>query len=366
MKWPYLLAIGLLAVILVGGCVTPEAPPPEKVAQEEIAPEAPTPEEKATEEEGIIWNASVIPIPEEEITPTPQEKEIIWNASVIWEYKFDWPIKSIDFSSDGSKVVAIGDRYTHTRYDILYFLEHNIIFWNKSFENEWMHDVSICNEGNIVTAGDTTRMFDKDGHEIWVLEIFGGNRISISPDCEYVAVGTYDGYLYLLNKAGEKMWRWRVLGGITGVSVSRNGDYIVAGDDEGWLYLFDKEGNLIWDRKFKYYYVESIGVSISPEAEFIGVAVDVRYATGKYHLLNNEGEDLFILNVSVYDIAISERGDYIVINRYSDVGLYDHEGNFLGSFEPRESVGDVAITPDGKYILVGSHDMRIYLLEGII
>jgi len=314
-------------------------------------------------------------------TPThPPISNATW--SLVWEYKADYEIKKVSISSDGNYIAAVGNNYDRSRNDILHLLtREGELLWKKesrelfdSSVGDWIHHVSVSQNASFIVVGSDygSYLLQRDGSIVWKMGNYsylkGMNFVSISDNSEYIVIGTYEigeGWLYLLNKNGQDLWNYRTLGDVTSVSISKEGDYIVAGDNKGYVYLLDRQGNLLWDKKMGEDDFHSIHSSISPDGQFIGVGIESYYKKGKIGLLNNQGEWMLEpIEETVEGISITSTGDFLFIPA-GERGLliYNAEGTFIESFESREKVLDVANTPDGSYLVVGSDDMRIYLLK---
>lgn len=68
---------------------------------------------------------------------------------------------------------------------------------------------------------------------------------AINHDGSRIALGRWDGYLYVADRAGKVLWK-RWVGGGSRVALSPDGKRILAGTSTGKLYAFDLEGNELW------------------------------------------------------------------------------------------------------------------------
>lgn len=316
-----------------------------------------------------------------ELTSTPIQPPIS-NAtwSLVWEYKADYEIKKVSISSDGDYIVAIGSNRAGGLYEILHLLTNNgELLWKENSKelldsSDRIFDVSVSQNADFIAIGSdyASYLLDRESNIVWkrgnYTYLEGTNYVSISDKGEYIVIGTWptgEGWVYLFDNHGQELWNYRTLGHVTSVSISQEGDYIVAGDTKGYVYLFDKEGNIFWDKKIEEDYFGLLHVSISPDGQFIGVGIESYYKKGKIGLLNNQGEWMLEpIEETVEGISITSTGDFLFIPA-GERGLliYNAEGTFIESFESREKVLDVANTPDGDYLVIGSDDMRVYLLK---
>lgn len=68
---------------------------------------------------------------------------------------------------------------------------------------------------------------------------------ALNHDGSRIAIGRWDGYLYLADRSGEILWK-RWVGGGSRVAISPDGAKILAGTSTGRLYLFDQNGKDLW------------------------------------------------------------------------------------------------------------------------
>ena len=90
-----------------------------------------------------------------------------------------------------------------------------------------------------------------------------------------MVAGNYDGHVYLFNKIGELLWKYKTDGEVYSVSITSDGEYVVAGSEYydsnnersyGYIYLFNKRGELLW----KYETDDDVNsVSITPDGEYV-------------------------------------------------------------------------------------------------
>ena len=295
---------------------------------------------------------------------------------LLWEYKADYVIKAVSISSDGNYIAAIGDNYDVGRNDVLHLLTSDgKMLWTKDaseLPGTWIHDVSVSRNAAriVVGSGSEIYLLQGDGSVIWGRSyrdysyLEGMNFVSVSDDGEHIAGGTYPigaGWVYLLSRNGEKMWKFRTIGSVTSVSISMNGEYVAAGDYKSYVYLFDKQGHLLWDKKLSDY-DSDVYVSTSPDGDLIAVTAGRRIG-----ILNTEGNWVlgpFQVKHDVLKRGISIAGGYIFVAAGSEgLCVYDMKGALRASFKARESVNDVSVTSDATSVVVGSSDMHVYFLQ---
>jgi len=62
--------------------------------------------------------------------------------------------------------------------------------------------------------------------------------VAVSSDGSYIAAGSSDRRLYLLNIKGEVLWRFNTSGKVMSVSIASNGSHIAAGSLDNKIYVF--------------------------------------------------------------------------------------------------------------------------------
>lgn len=298
------------------------------------------------------------------------------NWSLVWEYKADHEIKKTSVSSDGKYIAAVGDNWNFEEFrnDVLYLLTSDgELLWKKDSRSlfgfsDWIHDASVSQNATYIAVGSegTTYLLRRDGSIIWKKErLEGMNRVSISDDGEYVAIGTYPigvGWVHFFDKNGQELWNFSTVGSVTSISMSKHGQYVAVGDYRGYAYLIDVQGNLLWDKKLGEYC--DVYVSASADGEFVGIGTSGR----EIAILSKNGD--WLLNPTevqhvVVGVSIASDGYKLLFIPAEGEGLriYDANGELVSSFKAREKVLDVDNTPEGVYVVIGSDDLRIYLLE---
>jgi len=89
--------------------------------------------------------------------------------------------------------------------------------------------------------------------------------VAVSPDGQYVAVGSFDHSVYVVDRQGKKLWVYRIPSGMpTSVAFSMDGDIVFVGESspDGKLYAFERlSGKILWD----YAFADDIGKGISAQ-----------------------------------------------------------------------------------------------------
>ena len=80
----------------------------------------------------------------------------------------------------------------------------------------------------------------------WTFNTGGwAKSVSISKDGRYIAAGSGDTYIYLIDMDGEKIWSHQTRGLVKNVAISGNGSNVAAASDT-IIYLMDFSGKPVW------------------------------------------------------------------------------------------------------------------------
>lgn len=172
-------------------------------------------------------------------------------------------VNSVAISSEGS-IIAVSSQFEIKIFD----LKGTEI---KSYKTEEiMRFLDITADGSTIAAASEQNLYviSKDG-DPKLIKSFGHQEaiqsVSISKKGNFIAVGTQEGEVLLLDEAGALRWKNNILNPIYGVAVSSKGT-VAAGSLNGTILLYSKEGEQLW----KYQTGENIwGVDISEAGDKI-------------------------------------------------------------------------------------------------
>lgn len=191
---------------------------------------------------------------------------------------------------------------------------------------------------------------------------YGANKVLISSDGEYIAIGTSYGQLYFFDKNGNLLWirygkrtpmYFGYSSGLNDFCMSENGNYISAVSHDGILYFYDKTGKRLWSYDYKGTSMETPGVAVSPEGNYIAV---IHYT--HIHFFNKEGKLLWShkLEERSYKetIATCLDGNYIAAGAYNKIYFFNKEGKMLWDYKTEGHIYEISISKDGNYLAVGT------------
>lgn len=333
-----------------------------------------------------------------------REGKFLWGV----ESRRDLPVGIPSLSADGSylavgwsgSTTSEGAPGTVGRYVYLYDRNGSLL-WNYTtgWSAEWggVRDVSISSDGNYVVAGSGDAyiyFFNRGGKLLWSYRTgdklcFEGTRdnisskksqgaigaVSVSSDGSYVAVGAYDGNIYLFTREGRLLWNYsrdvvgdafnasiiskipgayltgRCTDSINRILISSDGSYVVAMDGGGYVYLLDRDGKLLWRGAEKCVGTGPLSrcggvansISISSDASYIAVGG----RDGKVHVYKRKGDLIFsseeekqAVNPFMGDsVSISSDGSYVAAGTsISSGGSYAGKIYFFGKGAAQVSV----------------------------
>jgi WD40 repeat protein len=273
-----------------------------------------------------------------------------------------------------------------------------------------MHNVSVTVDAAFVAAGwreGRVVLFDHDGHELWnqtpggeiwsvclhpdgdyvlagsgeedrcVWKLDGGtgstlarwpvgsyvNDISVTPDGQLVAVACSDHKIYLFDSAGETAWSYEARDRVRAVDLTPDGSTIVACSWDQHLYCF-RDRNLLWEK--------NLGASledtcVTPDGERIFAVLPYRGELAAFDAL---GTQLWTHKESSSPgaCATTGQGTYVALGTMgsSAVLLLDGDGNDLWQHSVDGGVSDVAMTPDGRFLVGTGRYSTMFALDNLL
>jgi hypothetical protein len=167
----------------------------------------------------------------------------------------------------------------------------------------------------------------------------------------------------LLNKTGEYgaipplVWKQRIKGTVNDLDISEKGDYIVAGSIEGFAYLFDRSGKKLWEHDLS----ASIN-SVSIDA----LGERLLFASGSIlYYLNGEG--LLVWNYTnpteINSVAMNREGSRIALSSENVLYYLTGNGSLLWTYSTSNPINSIAINSDGSKVASASGNVLYYFSE---
>ncbi len=289
----------------------------------------------------------------------------------LWSYYTgaDW-VQKVAISADGSYIAAKTSKNVY-----LFSKASNSTVWNYPCVSEGGF-VDLSGDGKYIVAGcqNSLVLFSRESSTpLWAYGASGSIYTNyISYDGNYIAAGTMesDELLLFSRTSKEPTWTYKAGGDIHGLAISADGSYVAAGahcpDRRALLFSRNSNNPLVS-------YVASEGspvwtADISSDGSYAVYGLD---SAGSYKsiLLFSPGKNspirTWVTDWWVRSVGMSSDGKYIV------AGSGDHKVYFIDrekdnpvwKFEAGERVGSVSISSDGNFIAAGSKDKNVYLFS---
>ncbi len=263
------------------------------------------------------------------------------------------------------------------------------LFWEKGAEDA-VSSVAIARDGStiVTSAGLTVSLLDREGNLLW--KTTAGSHVhgvGISPEGSHIGVAADK--IYLFDGDGNLIWTERTGYIYRGVALSSNGTYIAAACDNGAIFIFNQDREMLWDYDMG---TDSYGIAISDNGRRIALGCDNygvyllnsgdgeawSYGTGKrvngiaithdgrfvaagsldrcIYLSTGEGEHLWKYPVAeaVISTALTDEAREVIAASGRTIHILDHQGAELQKITLGGRVESIAVTPDGRFLAVGS------------
>lgn len=204
--------------------------------------------------------------------------------------------------------------------------------------------IIIC---SVVSAEDTSQ---KAPELLWKYKLGGVLNIAMSENPRYIAVGSYDGNVYIFGEEGNLLWKYLGSDGLFRVVLPSDGSVVAASVNNGDIVLMDKAGTSLWKKRLGDPTIgnHALAIDISSDGRFIAAGDDT-----SVYFLSRDGTLLWNYSIGKYvpSVAISDDGSYVAVgsgNQY--VYLFNHDGTLLWKAQTPFPVYSVAISGKGESI----------------
>jgi WD40 repeat protein/uncharacterized caspase-like protein len=200
-------------------------------------------------------------------------------------------------------------------------------------------------------TGEVIKTFETDSQDVTAL--------AYSPTGFFVGCGTSDGDIWIWEAyTGKFAFRFGSSGNVTSLAFSPDETYVITGHDEGEVYLWS-----LYDSAASKLYREHDGLVSS-----------VTFSSNGFEIISasHDGSVWGYTRIRNYEqvnsIAVSpdSSGNYWAIGTSDgSVDLVDwHSGKFVQTLKDySDKVNSVAFSPDGRFVIAGSEDGTIRILE---
>ncbi len=214
------------------------------------------------------------------------------DGSVQWKWSNGYFVLDVDIDPDGSEVVACSDDATLYSFNVT-----NGIAWNVTFEED-IYSVSRSGDGG------------------------------------YIACGSEDGHIYLLNRDQRRLWNYRTGGAPIGdIAISSDGTRIAALSEDGMLYYLSRSGRMLWSK--------SIGRSNQVATAYDGSIVAAGGDTISVYSADGERVWSHDTGTKVSGIDLSADGSLLAASDQNQIYLFSLDCGYNATAAPQQPVEGV-------------------------
>lgn len=261
------------------------------------------------------------------------------NSSELWNFRANSIFYSLDMSFNGLYVVAAASQNLY-----LFSKSSNVPLWKLSSTSHF-YSSAISSNGSYVAAVDSNNLFflsKSSNQSLWNYSInpdgIGGKAIAMSPDASYIGLihrqfdGPYtDSFLYIFETTNPTpIWSKKFNDEyLNSIAISSNGSYIAVTGLGNTLYFFSKlSSDPLWTFPLKW---ELNKLSMSYDGSYLAVAsayppISIPESSappskGEIYLFHKDYPNpqwSYNINAYIPTIAISSNGRYIIIGASDD------------------------------------------------
>ncbi|RLF56871.1 MAG: hypothetical protein DRN25_07365 [Thermoplasmata archaeon] len=156
------------------------------------------------------------------------------HGDLVWKFetkKSAWGIWDVE-THNGTIALACDDTYVYTLN-----ASGDLIWKASAGRKSYLYGVDVYNSGIAVASQDGFVYFYRGGSLLWKFKTgFSNSAVKFSPDGEYIAVGSWDKNLYILNREGKLMKKVNVGSEINDIVFGE--DMIILGLKSGEVKFF--------------------------------------------------------------------------------------------------------------------------------
>lgn len=214
------------------------------------------------------------------------------------------------------------------------------------------YSVSVSADGSSVAAAlDKIYIFNGNGEKVW--GGYGGEKVVITEDGEYIAAGTNSGIVFL-DRKGKTLWMDDEWNPVTEISMQGNGRYIGA-IGNSVISLYSRAGTLIGRNTT----LPARSLAVSPNGSMMVVGTP----TGILGLNRKGGEKWSFEAFENRRVLFFPDGNLVAAASSYSVLVFDPAGYLSWEYRTASTLADVAVSSNNAYIAAGSHDKKVYLLD---
>lgn len=187
--------------------------------------------------------------------------------------------------------------------------------------------------------------------------------VKVSDDGQFVASYSRDNIISFFDKHGNLSWTSRISKRINSMDMSPDGTLVVAGSEDGLVRAYNDKGNVLWTQDC-HKPVNSVAISSS------GSLVVVGSSNNKAYMLTRNGEIRweFSAQSPVLFVFTSNDGEFSYALEYTNLtNNAFHEisdrGGELSCNNYTQRIIDISITDDGRYVAIGFSNGYVYFTD---
>jgi outer membrane protein assembly factor BamB len=235
-------------------------------------------------------------------------------GNILWERKTGLlGLDGLAVTSDGS-FIAAGATDKEKKGHIMLFDQDGNVLWNHQIDGR-IETVAVSKSGYVV-AGPRDQyiyLYDRRGELLFTYyakSYYSAQDTAMSPDESYFLFGSERRYLNCYTLQGESLWQEEV-GPLCSIRVSQDAEYIAVGTTNGDLILLNRNGSVLWNKKVSITYVSEI--TISGHGEYIGACTKKELFVSSFEVYEKSGELLWRYEDEnpFKALVISDDGHYV-------------------------------------------------------
>ncbi len=211
-----------------------------------------------------------------------------------------------------------------------------------------------------VAAADTT--FEGTYVINWTFNTGGwAKSLSLSKDGRYLAAGSGDTNIYLLDMDGEKIWSHKTGGLVKNVAITANGSNVAASSDT-LIYYMDFKGKPAW--RYDIGAKDASYIALSDSGMYTAAVSE--YPDNKLFFFNQKGVLLWTYKFRdpVVGLVLSADGNRLAVaTMYGNVYLFSRDGKIIWTYNiPTRLLSSLSMSPDAS-LIAATTKKDVYVLD---
>ncbi len=282
----------------------------------------------------------------------------------------------VEISLDGNFIVA---RWYNNPNVTLFNKDSNATVWIYE-SSAYIQDVAISGDGKYIVVCNGTHVILLDNLKetpktaLWVFQCGSSvDCVDISLTGDFI-ITKNNTYIFLLNKSGQVEWFYNAGTPIYDLAISGDGSHVIASDDNADVHMFNTTD---YDQGITMWTYDTVGlgkfVAISDNGNF-AVAVDSSNVVDFFNTTDFDGIAMWTYNAPtiIEDLAISSDGKNILVTNRDYMDYFNNSFSAvpkmaMWSFPTTDDYCCGDINADGTYCVGGTWSgASVYLLNNSI